>query len=93
MGAGHGRTHRKAVGEAVTEKRVVMKRKTAGLKRSLAAANHWRFHGVAETSEGNIEVYSVDGTELWFGREEALREYNSMRAPAWQKRQFGGVRR
>jgi hypothetical protein len=75
-----------------TRKRVAKKRKTASLKRALAAANRWRYLGYAETSHGTVEVYSVDGTELRFGCDDALREYGSMRAPEWQKRQLGGVR-
>jgi hypothetical protein len=73
-------------------RRVVMKRKTASLKRSLAEATRWRFHGTAETSHGTVEVYSVDGTELRYGTNEALMEYHERRAPEWQKRQLGGVR-
>jgi hypothetical protein len=61
------------------------KRKTASLKRVLAAADDWSFCGTVETTDGTVEIYMVDGIELRFGRDDALREYHARRAPEWQR--------
>ena len=72
--------------------RVVMKRRTASLVRSLGAAKRWRFLGVRETTHGTIEIYKLgtgfDTVELRYGSDEALLEYDAGRLPVWQRRQL-----
>lgn len=51
------------------------------------AAKRWRFIKTVDTEHGSIEIYTVDGTELRYGRHWALVQYCKTRQAKWKTEQ------